>query len=521
MAEQPDQENYDVWLMGRPFVMVAAEEHTAQVPGEIRNKIENDFKSANGRTNCLVATPTLELGVNIGALDMALMRNVPPKPSNYWQRAGRAGREERMAAVVTYCRRSPHDRYFFDDPLRLLGGTIEAPTFNLRNPLMVAKHIRSAILSELLLRSRVPGESGERIKQIIKTLFPFFIRTYLVDEDDHYRETPTSTEPVKMLLNEMKDSLADRLLALFAQHWPAEASELASRAAIEETIAQTADALESVIRRLHRRLTWALSTRAELHRQKDSRILELEEEQLLRRCDEFIRSIMRCDQSTYTLTVLGVEGFLPGYGVYEGGITASAQRGFPKEKNPLTFDWKGAEVSVRCILMGDMNQGEGISVLIDVGELMGEIGVPVYTYRNFPRKPGLTVQQSLASLGRNVFADVGIQVPNSLVDDCVRLCCSLCLLENDPSIISPDVLADDRAKYEASGDQKYVEKAHRRGKVGWDVGRSIEVIPHYRRPHMALVWTGHGRVMPKIVPRRGSVVHREAVEKLPSGFGGG
>jgi DNA-binding protein H-NS len=52
------------------------------------------------------------------------------------------------------------------------------------------------------------------------------------------------------------------------------------------------------------------------------------------------------------------------------------------------------------------------------------------------------------------------------------------------------------------------------------VGKHIEVIPHYRRPHMALVWTGRGRAVPKIVPRRGSVVHREAVEKLPSGFGG-
>ena len=172
VAEQPDQEDYDVWLMGRPFVMVAAEEHTAQVPGEVRNRIENDFKSPNGRTNCLVATPTLELGVNIGALDMALMRNVPPRAANYWQRAGRAGREERMAVVVTYCRRSPHDRYFFDDPLRLLGGAIEAPTFNLRNPLMVAKHIRSAILSDLLLRSRMSGESGERVKQIIKESVP-------------------------------------------------------------------------------------------------------------------------------------------------------------------------------------------------------------------------------------------------------------------------------------------------------------------------------------------------------------
>ena len=48
----------------------------------------------------------------------------------------------------------------------------------------------------------------------------------------------------------------------------------------------------------------------------------------------------------------------------------------------------------------------------------------------------------------------------------------------------------------------------------------IEVIPHFRRPHMTLVWTGAGRKVPRLVPRRGSIVHREAVEKLPSGFSG-
>ena len=37
----------------------------------------------------------------------------------------------------------------------------------------------------------------------------------------------------------------------------------------------------------------------------------------------------------------------------------------------------------------------------------------------------------------------------------------------------------------------------------------MEVVPHYRRPHMALVWTGAGRAVPKVVPRRGSVVHRD------------
>ncbi len=338
ITEQPKQNNYDVWLMERPFVMVSAEEHTAQVPGEIRNKIENDFKSRNGRTNCLVATPTLEMGVNIGALDMALMRNVPPRPANYWQRAGRAGREERMAVVVTYCRRSPHDRYFFDDPLRILGGSIEAPTFNLRNPLMVAKHIRSAILSDLLIRSQQKNHETERIQAVLKGMFPTFIRSYMLDENDKFRDLSISTKPLRDLLNEIKDSLADRLVRLFAQHWSEEAAEIGSRPFILKVIEETADELDIVIKRLYKRLMWAVSTRSEIHSKKNMGLVDQEEDQLLRRCEDSIKSIVQSDRATYTLMVLGIEGFLPGYGVYEGGIKASARRGFARQTGPRTFE---------------------------------------------------------------------------------------------------------------------------------------------------------------------------------------
>jgi len=80
------------------------------------------------------------------------------------------------------------------------------------------------------------------------------------------------------------------------------------------------------------------------------------------------------------------------------------------------------------------------------------------------------------------------------------------------------VLSKDREKFAGTGDPKYVEKTHRRGKVGWHVGRHVEVIPHYRRPHLMLAWTGVGRTVPQIVPRRGSIVHRSKVETVPSGF---
>ncbi len=401
VTEQPDEEKYDVWLMGRPFVMVTAEEHTAQVPGEVRNKIEQDFKSKHGRTNCLVATPTLEMGVNIGALDMALMRNVPPRPSNYWQRAGRAGREERMAVCVTYCRRSNHDRYFFDDPLRILGGLIEAPTFNLRNPLMVAKHIRSAILSQLLLRSEEPGETGQRVRDILDDLFPTFIRSYLLDQDDHFRETPTVTTPLRALLDGIKGELADRLVTLFAGHWPAEAADLGSREAIERGIAETADALDSVIKRLHRRLTWARATRAELHKKKDAGLIEREEEQLLRRCDDFIRSIVACDRQTYTLTVLAGEGFLPGYGVYEGGIVASARRGTGRQGGPRAFDLsRSPVVGLREFVPGNLLYANRGSYYVARYHLGADESARIRTLRVDPDKGYVTEQAGDASYGQ-------------------------------------------------------------------------------------------------------------------------
>src|SRR5262249_2097012 len=62
-------------------------------------------------------------------------------------------------------------------------------------------------------------------------------------------------------------------------------------------------------------------------------------------CDDYINSIVRSDRPTYTLTVLSVEGFLPGYGIYEGGITASARRTpTGRQSGPRAFDLSRSNV---------------------------------------------------------------------------------------------------------------------------------------------------------------------------------
>ena len=135
-----------------------------------------------------------------------------------------------MAVVVTYCRRSPHDRYFFDDPLRLLGGTIEAPAFNLRNPLDGRQAY--SLGHPLGVAAAVPnaGRIGrEGAGRSSRSCSPSsFAPTCWTRTTTTGKRRPARRR-LKVLLDEMKDSLADRLVALFAQHWPAEAAELASR----------------------------------------------------------------------------------------------------------------------------------------------------------------------------------------------------------------------------------------------------------------------------------------------------
>ena len=165
--EDEDRDDYDLMVLDQRFEMVRPREHSAQIPPEDREKLEREFKGTGNRVNTLVCTPTLELGVDIGDLDAVLMRNVPPLPSNYWQRAGRAGRRHRMAVNLTYARTASHDRAYFADPMRLLGGLIEPPSFNLRNDVMLCKHVHAAVLTALYAAAR-PGASSDAVREQIR-----------------------------------------------------------------------------------------------------------------------------------------------------------------------------------------------------------------------------------------------------------------------------------------------------------------------------------------------------------------
>ena len=134
-----------------------ARAHSGQVSGDERREIEARFRQPDDQLNVLVATPTMEMGIDIGALSAVYMRNVPPNPANYAQRSGRAGRKGQSALVQVFCgggaARGPHDQYFYRFPERMISGNVTAPRFLLDNRRLIASHVRSLVLEVLTQRS--------------------------------------------------------------------------------------------------------------------------------------------------------------------------------------------------------------------------------------------------------------------------------------------------------------------------------------------------------------------------------
>jgi len=120
-------------------------EHTAQLSKSQQSLYQDAF--VNKQINALSCSTTFEMGVDVGSLETVYMRNVPPSPSNYVQRAGRAGRGRDSAAfVLTYAKLSSHDFTYFGHPESMISGDISVPVFCLENEKIIRRHMSAIAL---------------------------------------------------------------------------------------------------------------------------------------------------------------------------------------------------------------------------------------------------------------------------------------------------------------------------------------------------------------------------------------
>jgi DEAD/DEAH box helicase domain-containing protein len=109
---------------------------------EDRRKIEQEL--ADGDLVAVAATNALELGIDIGSLDAAVLTGYPGTRASMWQQAGRAGRRRDESLAVLVAQDDPLDQYLAQHPDELFERPSEAAVIDPTNPYVLEPHLRCA-----------------------------------------------------------------------------------------------------------------------------------------------------------------------------------------------------------------------------------------------------------------------------------------------------------------------------------------------------------------------------------------
>jgi DEAD/DEAH box helicase domain-containing protein len=122
------------------------------LPSE-RRAIEAGLR--DGEVLAVASTNALELGIDIGRLQAALLVGYPGTVASTWQQAGRAGRTQDLAAAILVATSDPLDQYIVRHPEYFFGQSPEAGLINPDNLYVLTSHVRCAAFE-------LPIDEGER-----------------------------------------------------------------------------------------------------------------------------------------------------------------------------------------------------------------------------------------------------------------------------------------------------------------------------------------------------------------------
>ena len=92
----------------------------------------------------VVSTNALELGIDIGALDVCVMAGYPGTIASTWQRAGRAGRRSSRSAAVLVASSAPLDQFVVRHPSYFFDASPEHALINPDNLHILVEHVKCA-----------------------------------------------------------------------------------------------------------------------------------------------------------------------------------------------------------------------------------------------------------------------------------------------------------------------------------------------------------------------------------------
>ena len=295
---------------------VFAAEHTGLLDRESREAVENNFihRKKPWHPNLLSATPTLEMGIDIGDLSSVLLCSVPPAQANYLQRIGRAGRKDGNSFNLTFAVGSPHDLYFYAEPLEMMTGTVESPGVFLNASAVVERQLTAYCLDQWVRT----GVDDTAIPQLMKSVL------------DQVETSNNSQFPYTFLdfVFTHAPELFEYFVQMFKQEFSTHTKEHLQRFLV------TSSKVDGLEMRISLRLHELVRERKDLKLQVDAlkRYVDAELKQpqddvtadnidQARRERSGLQDILRSINKKETLNFFTDEGLLPNYAFPEAGVS--------------------------------------------------------------------------------------------------------------------------------------------------------------------------------------------------------
>jgi len=138
---------------------VVSREHTSLLPAETRLLYESQFKQTDpppDAPNVLVATPTLEMGIDIGDLSAVMLSSLPRSVASYLQRVGRAGRLTGNALALAFVTGRGDQLPQFNHPGRIINGAVRPPATYLDAEEILRRQFTASVADVLARRPGAP-----------------------------------------------------------------------------------------------------------------------------------------------------------------------------------------------------------------------------------------------------------------------------------------------------------------------------------------------------------------------------
>ncbi|VAV84755.1 ATP-dependent RNA helicase, DEAD/DEAH box family, partial [hydrothermal vent metagenome] len=146
------------WVaQGRPELTKVVSSYRSGFLPEERREIEARLFS--GELHGVISTSALELGVDIGGLDVCILIGYPGTISSTWQRAGRVGRKGRESLIIMIAIEDALDKYFMRHPTDFFKRSVEAATLDTTNLPILEAHLPCAL-------SEAPMDKTEEVFDI-------------------------------------------------------------------------------------------------------------------------------------------------------------------------------------------------------------------------------------------------------------------------------------------------------------------------------------------------------------------